>query len=81
MPINVKTDCGAIGDGTTDDTEAFEDAMAKVSLEDGPDHDLIKVPVGFYRVKRKLLLNKTQGVRIVGAGNVGEEKGSGITRS
>ncbi len=47
MPINVKTDCGAVGDGTTDDTGAFEDALAKVSLAGGPDHDWIETPPGF----------------------------------
>jgi hypothetical protein len=36
-----------MGDGATDDTEAFEDALAKVSLEGGPDHDEIYVPLAF----------------------------------
>ena len=47
--VNVR-EYGAVGDGKTDDTEAFEKAIAA--------HDAIYVPTGWYRLTRTLKLGK-----------------------
>jgi len=47
--VNVK-DFGALGDGKTDDTEAFKKAMAK--------HKNVYLPTGWYRITETLKLNK-----------------------
>ncbi|MCX8052904.1 MAG: glycoside hydrolase family 55 protein, partial [Armatimonadetes bacterium] len=51
--INIK-DLGAVGDGKTDDTMAFEKAIAK-SAETG---DQVLVPKGRYRITKGLTLTK-----------------------
>lgn len=47
--VNVK-DFGALGDGKTDDTQAIKEAIAK--------HNVIYLPVGWYRVTETIKLNK-----------------------
>ena len=53
--VNIK-DFGAKGDGETDDTKAFRDAIAK--------HKVIYVPQGFYRISGTIKL--APGTRLIG---------------
>ncbi len=53
--VNVK-DFGAIGDGKTDDTRAFEEAIAN--------HENVYLPIGQYRITETLKLNK--GTKLIG---------------
>ncbi len=53
--INIK-DFGAVGDGKSDDTEAFKAAIAK--------HKTIYLPAGWYRVTETIKLNK--GTNLIG---------------
>ncbi len=53
--VNIK-DLGAIGDGETDDTKIFQDAIAK--------HKVIYVPQGFYRITSTIKMAK--GTRLIG---------------
>lgn len=50
--LNVKVDFGAVGDGTADDTAAFEAAMS--ALAAGPKRTLF-VPPGDYRLRRPVI--------------------------
>lgn len=69
--INVK-DYGAVGDGTTDDTQAFIDANN--TLING---GIIYIPVGKFVLKSQLTLSK--GVNLVGVKSKDDEKqGSAI---
>lgn len=49
--INVK-DCGAVGDGTTDDTAAFQTAITQSTSQKKP----IYVPYGTYKITQALTL-------------------------
>ena len=52
--INVQRDCGAVGDGTADDTDALQRAIESAS---GQDYSrLIYLPAGTYRITRTLIL-------------------------
>lgn len=53
--VNIR-DFGAMGDGETDDTKAFRDAIAK--------HEVIYVPQGFYRITGTIKMNK--GTKFIG---------------
>jgi len=60
--LNVKTDFGAVGDGTTDDTAAFQNARNAAAAGGG----VVFVPPGQYRVGR---INDTGGVGVVFEGS------------
>jgi sugar lactone lactonase YvrE len=53
--VNIR-DLGAVGDDATDDTKAFQDAIAR--------YDNIYVPQGWYRISETLVLRP--GVRLIG---------------
>ncbi len=57
--VSVK-DCGAVGDGVTDDTAAFEAAISEAKGKS----DTVLVPLGAYRLTRTLTLTK---VTLMGA--------------
>jgi hypothetical protein len=54
MLINVKTDYGATGNGTTDDTNAFKNAIAALPSTGGA----LYVPTGYYRISERLTVGK-----------------------
>lgn len=49
LPLDLKADFGAVGDGITDDTGSFEDATA--ALMSGPKKHLF-IPPGTYKIRR-----------------------------
>ena len=49
---NVKIDFGAKGDGSTDDTQAFKNAIA------GTDNGALLIPAGTYKISDRLVVNK-----------------------
>lgn len=64
--ISVK-DFGAIGDGTTDDTAAFQAAI-DVATSFGNTYTSIYIPPGLYRITDTVRINKNK-VRLFGAGD------------
>lgn len=64
---NVKTDYGAVGDGDTDDTDAFNDAIAEASSGD----NVIYVPSGRYKISSALDSITANGIIILGDGDSG----------
>lgn len=69
--VSVK-DYGAVGDGTTDDTTAIQNAFNAVTAG-----GIIVIPSGTYRISAPLTMTSQTGVTIVGVGRVnGSETGS-----
>ena len=74
--LNVKTGCGAAGDGATDDTEALTACIARISNNGGsplnepaPGHpSTLYFPAGQYVLSQTLTLNETQGKALIGHG-------------
>lgn len=58
------TNYGAVGDGTTDDTEAIEDAVAAAATDGGT----VVVPPGRYRIRRTLYIPSNVIVKGLGGG-------------
>lgn len=54
MIINVKADFGATGNGSTDDTAAFKNAIAALPSTGGA----LYVPRGYYRISERLVIGK-----------------------
>jgi hypothetical protein len=67
MARNLKTDYGAVGDGTTDDTAAFQ-AFLTASKPGGES----VVPAGTYKVTDTLLVQDTTCLHLYGEGRTGE---------
>jgi len=62
VPVNVR-DFGAVGDGVTDDTAAFQAAIDSLPVVNDPEYDLIGggtvyVPIGTYRVSNIKLTSR-----------------------
>lgn len=80
MSFNVKTDFGAVGDGTTDDSQAFQNAFNEMASKfPGVNNKNVGVslyiPAGTYKITKKLSFRPpvasfpdSQGVVIRGAG-------------
>ena len=64
--VNVR-DCGAKGDGKTDDTAALKKAIQAASEPDGGD---LFLPAGYYMVSETLTLEKITGLTLRGEGTV-----------
>lgn len=78
--LNVKTDCGAIGDGKSDDTDALQKA---IDLSCGPkttDKKIIYIPNGIYRVTKTLIINKGNAGSGLGAWIYGETRNGVIIK-
>jgi len=69
--INIK-DYGAVGDGVSDDTDAFETALDE--LVTGPRSGVLFLPAGEYRIT-KPGFQLLKGVTIMGEGNADAEDG------
>lgn len=74
-PIPVATtflnvvDYGAIGDGSKDDTQAFQEAIAAATRPGQPPvGDTILVPAGDYLISDTLVIEEVRGLRLMGAG-------------
>ncbi len=74
--LNVKTGCGATGDGSTDDTKALAACIARISNNGGsplntpaPGYpSTLYFPAGRYVLTQTLTLNETQGKALIGHG-------------
>lgn len=65
-------DYGAKGDGTTDDTAAFERALTALMARpnnEGYGFGMLLIPTGDYPISRTLAVRKSHGFRIVGEGS------------
>lgn len=73
---NVKTDFGAVGDGTTDDTLAIKNAVDCVRNRPGTGGGTVYFPEGFFRVANSqyLPIDLPSGITIVGVS--GKQNGS-----
>jgi hypothetical protein len=71
--INVKDDYGAAGDGSTNDTTAFNNAIAAVKAASPGYRPYIYVPEGVY-ILSPLATIDFMGLHIVGAGSSGGEE-------
>lgn len=60
LSINVK-DYGAIGDGVTDDTDAFQNALNKIMQNDS---GVLCIPCGIYKIN-ELVINKINANKII----------------
>lgn len=65
---------GAVGDGSTDDSTSIQAAIDAAEAAGG---GIIFFPLGEYSIQTTLVINKAQGVRFVGVGNVGDWRGGG----
>lgn len=61
--LNVKTDFGAVGDGSHDDTQAIQTAIQTVSSTGGT----VYFPPGTYSTTASLTVTNAEGVRLLGA--------------
>ena len=61
---DVKRDYGAVGDGLTDDTAAFQQGLDEIGTPGHP--AVLYVPAGTYRTTQTLLLQSRLGVSFVG---------------
>src|SRR6516165_2651564 len=62
--VNIKTAYGAKGDGTTDDTAAFQRALTDLGT---PGHgNVLWIPAGTYKITSQLNLSSQLGVSIIG---------------
>ena len=61
---NVKTDFGAIGDGSADDTEAFQKALDTFQQKS----NVLFLPAGVYRITRTLTMTNRQCLSLLGRG-------------
>jgi len=68
--VNVRT-CGAVGNGVTDDTQAFITAIAAASTNTGNTGGILYIPAGRYLITQTLVLNRPRGLIIQGEGSMG----------
>jgi|GEM_PF-2074819 len=69
--INVQdTLYGALGNGSYDDTDAIEDALAAAESGAAGVRNAVYFPPGNYRITRTLEIERSLGTRLIGVGNV-----------
>jgi hypothetical protein len=68
LPIHPKVDFGVVGDGTTDDTTAFTNALAAGSSQNRP------IDVSNLTIKLTSAITRTAGNRIIGNGTITHPK-------
>jgi hypothetical protein len=77
--INVKKDCGAVGNGTTDDTAAFQNAFNALALA-SPTGGTIYCPPGQYAIFNNISAGTTGGIRFIGDSGPSVNEAASFTR-
>jgi len=70
--VNVKTDCGAVGDGKADDSVAIQKGLDIVNPANAK-RKVLYFPAGTYRITKTLNVPRTEHAQTIGMGIVGED--------
>ena len=70
--VNVKTECGAAGDGKIDDTHALQKALDIVDPANAK-RKVLYIPAGVYRITKTLNVPRTEHAQTIGMGIIGED--------
>jgi hypothetical protein len=70
--VNVKSECGAKGDGVADDTAAIQKGLDIVNPANAK-RKVLYVPAGAYRITRTLNVPRTEHAQTIGMGIIGED--------
>ena len=77
LVLNAKSNCGATGDGVSDDSMAIQSCLNQLEIGNGGE---LYFPAGTYRVTQPLLLNATGNTVLIGDGVSSTIDGSGISK-
>ena len=70
--VNVKTECGAVGDGKADDTSAIQKGLDIINPANAK-RKVLFIPAGAYRITKTLNVPRTEHAQTIGMGIVGED--------
>lgn len=70
--VNVRTECGAKGDGVADDTAAIQ-ARLDLVIPAGATRKVLYIPAGAYRITKTLNISRTEHWNTIGMGIIGED--------
>lgn len=77
--VNVKTECGAVGDGVTDDTAALQKGLDIVNPT-AAQRKVLYIPAGTYRITKTLNVPRTEHNQTIGMGIIGEDPATTIIK-
>ncbi len=77
--VNVQTECGAKGDGVTDDTAALQRALDIVNPT-AATRKVVYIPAGTYRITKTLNVSRTEHNETIGMGIIGEDPATTIIK-
>jgi len=70
--VNVRTECGAKGDGVADDTAAHQQGLDAINPANAR-RKVLYVPAGTYRITKTLNVPRTEHAQTIGMGIIGED--------
>jgi len=70
--VNVQTECGAVGDGKTDDTAAIQKGLDIINPANAK-RKVLYIPAGAYRITKTLNVPRTEHAQTIGMGIIGED--------
>jgi len=77
--VNVKTECGAIGDGVADDTTALQKGLDIVNPA-AATRKVLYIPAGTYRITKTLNVPRTEHHQTIGMGIIGEDPATTVIK-
>ncbi len=77
--VNVKTECGAKGDGVADDTAAIQKGINIVNPANAT-RKVLYLPAGTYRITGTLQVPRTEHNQTIGTGIIGEDPATTIIK-